>query len=271
MNTHTLLALLFAASACAFRLATPLTVVPKVVTPHPSTNKKIISIPPSGFLGFYVMGMCAYLKDHYDLSRFVFAGDASGGWNALFMSCRRDPLLFALGILENKHLRYADTLQEWEFALKTHLLTHYTDEDFDIDSLYLGVPFWQECFQDSMLVKPARSLNDAVQGCLTRMPFPWGPVPVWNDVKKSDWILWNQAPHVRLRPDMWNEKTKNGIFDFHQYYQQCAGTASTDCVPSPSKKIEILDLFDRGYADAMEHEADWDRLLGEEAPRKFSL
>jgi hypothetical protein len=269
MNTHTFLALLFAfASSCAaFRLATPLTAV--VRPPTSTMDKKIISIPPSGFLGFYVMGMCAYLKDHYDLSRVLFAGDASGGWNALFMSCRREPLTFALGILENKQLRYADTLQEWEFALKSHILTHYTDDDFDIDSLYLGVPFWQECFEDSMLVKPAASLKDAVEGCLTRMPFPWGPVPVWGDVKKSDWILWNQAPNVRLRPNMWTDKTKNGIFDFHQYYQKCA-SASADCIPpSPSKKIEILDLFDRGYADAMEHAADWDRLLGEEIPRKF--
>ena len=272
---YTLIAYWTVATA-AFRLATPFVSLPPPTLPFSSLpvktstraeEKKVISIPPCGFLGFYVLGMTAYMKDHFDLSRFVFAGDASGGWNALFLSCRRDPLTFALGILENPLLRSAETLQEWEFSLKSHLLMHYNNEDFDLESLFIGVPFWQECFQDSMLVKPARSLEDAVQGCLTRMPFPWGPVPMWGDVKKSDWILWNRSPHVCLRPDMWNEK-KNSMFDFYHYYQRCA-IANARGVTSPSQKLEIVDLFDRGYADAMEHAADWDRLLGEDAPRKF--
>ena len=48
-------------------------------------NKKIITLSPGGFRGFYVLGICKYIKENYDLSDYVFSGASAGAWNSLFL------------------------------------------------------------------------------------------------------------------------------------------------------------------------------------------
>ena len=48
-------------------------------------NKKIISISPAGYKGFYVMGVCKYIKQNYNLDNYVFTGASAGAWNSLLL------------------------------------------------------------------------------------------------------------------------------------------------------------------------------------------
>ena len=53
-------------------------------------NKKIISISPGGFKGVYMLGICMYIKDHFDLRPFIFSGASAGAWNSLMLTCKKD-------------------------------------------------------------------------------------------------------------------------------------------------------------------------------------
>ena len=47
---------------------------------------QLITIAPAGVYGFYELGVCDYLKKHYDLTNCVFSGASAGAWNSLYMS-----------------------------------------------------------------------------------------------------------------------------------------------------------------------------------------
>ena len=47
---------------------------------------KSISISPGGLKGFYVLGICKYIKENYCLDEYSFYGSSAGAWNALYLS-----------------------------------------------------------------------------------------------------------------------------------------------------------------------------------------
>ena len=49
-------------------------------------DKKLIILTPAGMYGFYVLGVASYLKQHYDLSDYIFSGASAGAWNSLFLT-----------------------------------------------------------------------------------------------------------------------------------------------------------------------------------------
>ena len=63
-------------------------------------DKKIISISPGGFKGVYMLGVCLYIKDHFDLKNYIFSGASAGAWNSLVLCCKKDVKLFKEEILD---------------------------------------------------------------------------------------------------------------------------------------------------------------------------
>ena len=53
-------------------------------------EKKVITISPGGFRGFYMLGLCKYLKENYELEDYVFSGASAGAWNSLFLSLKEN-------------------------------------------------------------------------------------------------------------------------------------------------------------------------------------
>ena len=67
---------------CSFKKQTPFLFLLK----QNYHKKKIITLSPGGFRGFYVLGLCKYIKENYDLTDYVFSGASAGAWNSLFLS-----------------------------------------------------------------------------------------------------------------------------------------------------------------------------------------
>jgi len=51
-----------------------------------ASGYKSISIKPGGLKGFYALGICKYIKEHYCLDEYHFYGSSAGSWNALYLS-----------------------------------------------------------------------------------------------------------------------------------------------------------------------------------------
>ena len=51
-----------------------------------NNKKKLITITPGGYKGFYTLGICHYIKENYNLENYYFSGASAGSWNALFLS-----------------------------------------------------------------------------------------------------------------------------------------------------------------------------------------
>ena len=100
-------------------------------------NKKIISISPGGYKGFYLSGVCSYIKENYDLTDYVFTGASAGAWNSLIMTYKKNTKKLIYDILDidtNKK-----SLPEIEYILKYKILKNYNTCDFDLDKLFIGL------------------------------------------------------------------------------------------------------------------------------------
>ena len=85
--------------------------LPKTVVVHNKTNVQqslekytipIISISPSGYFGFYTLGICAYIHEHYDTSKYSFSGTSAGAWNCFFMMLKNKKELSTMTIIKVK-------------------------------------------------------------------------------------------------------------------------------------------------------------------------
>lgn len=82
-----IIAFIFAASA----VVTTTALLTPSTTPHlargrgfwPPQPDNVITISPSGLKGYYLLGIAAYLRHNYDLSKYVFSGASSGAWISL--------------------------------------------------------------------------------------------------------------------------------------------------------------------------------------------
>ena len=46
----------------------------------------LISIKPGGLKGFYVLGICKYIKENYCLEDYYFYGSSAGSWNTIYLT-----------------------------------------------------------------------------------------------------------------------------------------------------------------------------------------
>lgn len=135
-------------------------------------DKKIITISPGGFKGFYMFGVCKYLKNNYDLSDYIFTGASAGSWNALMLCSKKDiseieSVIFDKGLLQN-----SKSIHELEMTMKNRLLQKYTTEDFDLNRLFIGVTTLKGCASDTTIFSGFENLEDAINCCIASSHIP---------------------------------------------------------------------------------------------------
>jgi hypothetical protein len=135
-------------------------------------NKRIITLSPGGFKGFYMMGVCKYLKENYDLSNYIFSGASAGAWNSLLLSFKGDINEFQNDIISMK-IQKLDNLKNIEDTIKKHILEKYTSDDFQLDQLYIGTTVFENFKLKSIVYTGFENLEDAVECCIASSHIPY--------------------------------------------------------------------------------------------------
>lgn len=135
---------------------------------HQRIQNKKMSIPletdillsPGGYKGFYMVGICHYLKNHFPVAKKSITGFSCGSFLALFMRIKPE--------LEHTYLNYMFALdrspmtmpQMLEKSVST-IQDHFVYEDFDLRQTQIGVSTLKglELFQDFT------SLEDTLACC----------------------------------------------------------------------------------------------------------
>ena len=68
-------------------------------------DKKLIILTPGGLYGFYTLGVSCYIKNHYNLTDFIFSGSSAGSWNSLFLSYQGNQSIEKPFLEFTKHLQ----------------------------------------------------------------------------------------------------------------------------------------------------------------------
>jgi hypothetical protein len=231
-------------------------------------NKKLISISPGGLKGFYMLGVSAFIKEHYSLDNYIFSGASAGAWTALFLTYKGEPIEFILEMTEET--KKAITIFDMEYLMKYRILQKYKDDDFDLDKLFIGVTSLENMKFQTRIYSNFSNVEDAINCCIASSHIPYitgGFKNIYHNHYSFDGgfstypYIQNICPSLHITPSMWKKKNKP---------KSCIeammkiSTKISDYTTLFSKdKYDYYELFDGGYNDAKEHKAFLDSLFND--------
>uniref|UniRef100_A0A6C0EV36 PNPLA domain-containing protein n=1 Tax=viral metagenome TaxID=1070528 RepID=A0A6C0EV36_9ZZZZ len=220
-------------------------------------NKKLITISPGGFKGFYLLGILTYIKENYNMDDFIFSGASAGSWNSLFMCYKGDALNLVYNLLDY-NIKKAKTITELQYYMKYKLLSTFKEDEFDFQKLFIGVTTFKYFKPVTNIFSDFSDLDDAINCCMasSHIPFITGGITNrYNNMYAFDGgfssypYLNMKKTVVHISPSMWeNIHHKNNT-----NLKSCINTLRKYSEFFSVSKNNLLELFDNGYQDAKQH------------------
>jgi hypothetical protein len=232
-------------------------------------DKKLITISPGGYKGFYLLGILTYIKEKYETENLIYSGASAGSWNGLFMCYKGNPLSFVYNLLDY-NIKNTNSITELEYFMKYKLLTSYKSEDFDLRRLFIGVTTIKGFAPFTNIFSEFETLEDAINCCIASSHIPLITGGLTNkyhnmftfDGGFSNYPYLDKERMVHVSPSMWEENhnknqqptfgssVKRGIFSIKKYSEFFSVS-----------KNNLLELFDDGYQDAKKNKSYLDTLF----------
>jgi len=231
-------------------------------------DKKLISISPGGFKGFYMLGTSAFIKENFNLENYIFSGASAGAWNSLFMTFKRDPIEFIIEMLDEK-LNNAISNIDVEYAIKYKILNKYSEDDFDLKRLFIGVTSFENMKIKTHIFSDFDTLENALNCCIASSHIPYitgstflnkyqnmnafdggfSKYPYLNVIK----------PSLHITPEIW--KDDNVQKTYVEKLLTFQSHVSDYTTLFSRSKYNFADLFDKGYNDAKKNKLYLDNKL----------
>jgi predicted acylesterase/phospholipase RssA len=242
-------------------------------------NKRLISISPGGFKGFYLFGILSFIKENYDLQDFIYSGASAGSWNALFMCLKRDNDSYLKILMMDEELKKTATIFDFEKKMKSKLLLHYKDKDanFDFRRLFIGVTTINEKYQlTTTIYNDFENLEDAIHCCIASSHIPFitgGMMNQYNGrmnfdggFKKNPYLNINKSV-LHVSPSMWikikeSMKKENGIpVKSNPSFFRTIQNFLNQTTLFKKDDIDFSQLYQDGYNDAKENKTILDDIF----------
>ena len=227
---------------------------------------KLIISTPGGLFGFYFMGVSSFIKEHYDLSDYVFSGASAGAWNSLFLSLKENDKLFIDEILKTD-IKNIKSILKLEKKMKSFILDNYDETMFDIDKLYLGVTVLDKSELKLCIYNDFISLEDAIDCCIASSHIPFvtgGPFNIYRNKFSFDGGFYSypylnvSTPSLIIERDLWDKKNKTEVKDARVAVINC----SFDTLFNLNKvNFTLSELYERGYNDSMKNKGYLDNIF----------
>jgi hypothetical protein len=227
------------------------------------TNKKLITISPGGFKGFYYLGILTYIKKNYNIDNFIFSGASAGAWNSLFMCYKGEPLDFVYNLLDY-NIKKAKSISELQYFLKYKLLSTYKSDDFDLHRLFIGVTSFNKFKPKTNIFSEFNDLEDAINCCMasSHIPFITGGITNrYHDMFSFDGgfssypYLQKENCVLHVSPRIWEEPNKKRniktLFESIRHYSEFFSISHNN----------FLELYDIGYNEAKLNKQYLDKLF----------
>ena len=232
-------------------------------------DKRLISISPGGYKGFYQMGICSFIKENYsnELRNYIFSGASAGAWNSLFMTFQKEHGTLVEKILD-KNIKKQKNLQQTEYKLKELILSSYNDADFDLNRLFIGVTTINDNYKlQTNIFSDFDNLEDAVDCCIasSHIPFITGSFTnKYHNMNTYDGGF-SSYPYLNVKksvlhisPNIWNEDKTNrknipiflkNIDDYTTIFSR--------------NKYDFNELYNKGFTNAQKNKEFLDSIFYE--------
>jgi hypothetical protein len=224
-------------------------------------GKKLITVSPGGYKGFYTLGICKYLKTHYNLDDYIFSGASAGAWNSLMLCYKHDIQEFQYQILDSS-IQNTRSIIEMENNFKSKILERYSTNDFDLSRLYIGATTIQDCRIKPIIFSDFESLEDALNCCISSSHIPgitgnltnkFRDTYVFDGGFSSYPYLDTIKPSLHITPSMW-KKCRCNMKNCHFQLSDYTTLFSKD-------KYIFANMINDGYNDAIKNQAFLDAIF----------
>lgn len=231
--------------------------------------RKTILISSGGFRGFYMFGICKFIKKNYNLDPYVFSGASAGAWLSLFLSFRGNVDEFEKYLIDDS-LQSIQSIHKMETTMKDKLLKKYTTDDFDLKKLYVGVTtFTPFNYANTCVFTNFENLEDAIDCCIASSHIPMvtgGLSNMYYDLYTFDggfskWPYLNSSkPVLHITPFFW-DKIVYSKLDIEAYTTLFS-----------RKNYDFGELVVQGYFDTFENKQYLDSVfLDKCSPNELEL
>ena len=214
--------------------------------------KKVISISPGGYRGFYLFGVCKYIKEHYDLTDYIFSGASAGSFTGLAFCYKKSITEFQNKVIDDSVVN-TKSIKELENLVKHKILSQFTKDDFELDKLFVGVTTIQNFKPKTVIHSDFMDLDDAVSACIASSHIPYitgGFSNVYRDKYSFDGgfskypYLDTSKSILNITPEIWNnDQSKPAKFfrgiDYTSLFSR--------------NKFDFNDMIEKGYKDSEEN------------------
>ena len=128
-----------------------------------------IVISPGGRYGMYNLGICHYIKNHFDIKNKKIIGFSAGSWNALFMSINKE---YMNDILRKTFKLNKDNLPNMLKKSK-NIVDEYNIQDFDIKNVYIGTSVCNLFYNQLVIHNNFLTIEDATRCCISSSFIPF--------------------------------------------------------------------------------------------------
>ena len=193
----------------------------------------------------------SYLKQHYDLSDYIFSGASAGAWNSLFMTYNgqhTDEMYKNLFTCVSN----SSNIYQMEVNMKNFMLNEFHHDDFELDRLNVGVAVLKRFNFKLYVYNDFDSLEDALDSCIASSHIPFisgGLYAKYRNRWSFDGGFYsypyvkNIIPSFILHPSMWN--STHTIADF----------PISTLINFKRKPLNVSELFTLGYNDTHNNKA----------------
>lgn len=190
-----------------------------------TTNiKKLILVSPGGLKGFYTLGILNFLRNHYDMSQYIYSGASAGAWNSLIMCSNRDTK-YVNNFIESLFVPVSrsKSIEEIQFLLKHKILENFNSTDFNFSKLHIGVTNISNRKIQTQIYSNFTDLPDAIDCCMgsSHIPLVTGKLIhryknnlVLDGAFSSNPYLLNENVILHVKPNMLKSTSKSNIYDF---------------------------------------------------------
>lgn len=204
-----------------------------------SDANRVISIRAGGLKGFYMFGICKYIKENHNLDNVSMFGASAGAWNSLFLSEKlNNEKLY--NYLTNIRVNNFKNMYEIELLLKRFILNNYKDEDFDLNKLNICVAVLKGCRIKRKTFTNFVTLEDTLDCCLASSHIPYitnrSATYTYKNNNCVDGGFFRDPhnkfikPDLLIYPDMWDNQIINEFTNINN--------------------LDINNLIFNGYRDA---------------------
>lgn len=227
-------------------------------------DKKLITISPGGFKGFYLLGVLTFIKENYETNDLIYSGASAGAWNSLFMCYKGNSLPFVYNLLDY-NIKKSKSILELEYYLKYKMLSIYNENDFDLNRLFIGVTTIQNYIPRTNIFSDFETLEDAINCCVASSHIPFITGGVTNkyhnmftfDGGFSKYPYLDRDRLLHISPSMWNNEEKEGMNIIKKNFNKMKKYSEIFSI----SKNNLLELFDDGYYDAKQNKQYLDTIF----------